>query len=224
MDVGVRGRGHLQALHLGSPDVREEDGNLGSFHAGETLHRRRTRVSARGRENENAPSAGGVLHENRQHRQRHILERARLAVEQLQNLQAVGIDERNRIGLRETREKPVNRRGADILRQIVEKTRHHIFFASAQIIQTGRSVQLPAGGGKHRHIQSAVGSKSLKHALGARRLEAFSCRYEFHFDASAISSSFNMATPACPSAFSATLLSANLNTKTALPPLWKAKA
>ena len=174
MHIGVGGRRHLQTLHLRSSDIREEYRNFGPFHSGETLHRRRAGITARCGEDKNASAAGGMLHEHGEHRKRHILERTGLAVKKFKDLETVRIDERNRIVLRETRQKPIDRGGPHLGGKIVKEFRHYILFTRTQIVKRATRLKPVLHRLKQRHVQSAVRSQSLKNTFRARRLEPFS--------------------------------------------------
>ena len=99
------GGGHLQALDARGAGVREEHRDLDAGDIGEAGHRRRAGVAGGGGEDEDAAALRGGGHEDGQHGEGHVLERARGAVEELEHLEAVGVDERRGVVRRELGEK-----------------------------------------------------------------------------------------------------------------------
>ena len=169
VDIRLARRRHLKALDARCARRRIEDLYFRTLDTGEPLHRGRTRVAARGRQHQDAPPARRVLHQNRQHRKRDILERPRPTVEEFKDMEAVLLDQRNRILRGETREQAVNRRLPNRLRQIVKQLAQHIGLTRRKRRQSRNVTRLNPG--HPRHVKSAIRRKTLKNALGTRRLE-----------------------------------------------------
>ena len=177
MDVLIRRRRHLEALDFRRARRRIEDDDFGAVDARKALHRGTSRVTARRGQDEDTLAIGRMLHEHRQHRERDILERTCLAVEELENLQSVLLDERNRIPLREPRTQPVRRRRSHLCWQIAEEGVHHQLLGFAQSRNLLKPLNLL---NLRRHVQPAIRRQPLKHSFGARRLKPFSRTDVFH--------------------------------------------
>ena len=175
--VRVGGRRHLEALDLRGTRRRIEDDDLRALDARKALHRGRARVARRRRQDEDALAVRRVLHEDRQHRERDVLERARPAMEELKDVEAVLLDKRNRIARRKTRAEPIDRRRAHIRRQVVEERAENEILGRAQGHGVFDSRDLAD---RRRHIQPAVRRQSLKDGLGACRRETLPCRNVLH--------------------------------------------
>ena len=132
MDVLVRRRRHLETLNLRGSRRRIEDDDLRALDAREALHRGTSRVATRRGENKDALSVRRMLHEHGQHRKRHILERTRPSMKELEDVKSVLFDKRNRIVLRETVAQPIRRGASHIRRQVVKERTHYRFFAIAK--------------------------------------------------------------------------------------------
>ena len=92
MDVWLAGRRHLETLDARSSRRGIEDDDLCAVNAGKALHRGRTSVAARRREDEDATAASGIAHEDGEHRKRDVLECASLAVEKFEHVKPVLLD------------------------------------------------------------------------------------------------------------------------------------
>ena len=121
VDVRLGRRGHLEALDARSSGRGVEHDDLGSVDSREALHSGRAGVAARRGEHQHAPSARGVAHEDREHRQGDVLERAGAAVEELEDVEGVLFNEGNRILRREAREEAVYRGPAHLLGEVAEE-------------------------------------------------------------------------------------------------------
>ena len=219
--VRIGGRRHLQSLNTRRARRRVEDNYFRPVHARETLHRRRTRVAARSRQYEHSPPAGRMAHEDREHRERDVLERARPAVEEFQYVQPVALDERNWILLGEAGAETVNGFAAHCLGKVVEERPEDQFLGLAQGIGPVNAANPADAGGK---IESAVGSEPPEDSFCARGLKPRPRRHVGHFAASSRSFSLSVIRPADASALAAFSPSSKRNTKTAFSPLWNAKA
>ena len=178
VDVLVRRGRHLETLHLRGSDVREETEHFRALDAREALHRRGAGVTRRRCEDEDALAARRVLHEHGKHRERDILEGARLTVEELEDLHAVRINERDRIVFGETRQETIGGGGTDLGWQVIEETRHHRLFGVAHRLDRREIDRRDAG--HRRHEQSAVRRKPLEHTFSARRLNTLTRRNKLH--------------------------------------------
>ena len=175
----LRGRGrHLKSLDARSAGVREEHGDFDSGNVGKARHGGGAGVTRRRREDEDALAARRVLHEHGKHRERDILEGARLTVEELEDLHAVRINERDRIVFGETRQETVGGGGTDLGRQVIEETRHPRLFGVAHRLDRREIDRRDAG--HRRHEQSAVRRKPLEHTFSARRLNTLTRRNKLH--------------------------------------------
>ena len=93
--VGGGRRGHLELLDARGARVREEHGDFYAGDVREARHRGGAGVARGGGEDQHALALRGGGHEDGQHGEGHVLERARRAVEELEDLEAVGVDERD---------------------------------------------------------------------------------------------------------------------------------
>ena len=121
MNVRFGRRGHLELLDAARTGRGIEDDDLGAVHAGEALHRGRTGIAARRGENQDAFAVRGMAHEDGKHGKRDVLERASLAEEELENVEPVLLDQRNRIAGREAAQEAVDRILADRFREVAEQ-------------------------------------------------------------------------------------------------------
>ena len=172
--VPVRRCRHLQALNLRGAGRGIEHDDLRAVHSGEALHRGTSRVAACRGEDEDALAVRRMLHEDRQHRQRHVLEGARLAVEELEDVEPVLLDERNRVVLRKALAQPVRRGASHLRRQIVKERLHHKFLSVTERRDRLQPTAVNGFRSQLRYVKPPVRRQPLKHRLGARRLKPFS--------------------------------------------------
>ncbi len=166
VDILISGCRHLKTLNLRRARRGIKDENLGSLHTRETLHRRRARVTRRCRQDENAPPARRMPHQDGQHRERDVLKRARPTVEEFEKMKAVLLDERNGVFRREAREEAVNGRGANRGGQVIKERTQDTLFGGAQRrhgLNTRKRRDL------RRDEEPAVGRKPLEDRLSTRR-------------------------------------------------------
>ena len=169
VDVGLGRRHHLEPLHPRSSLGRIEDRDLGAVHAGKALHRRGAGVAARRRQHQHAPPRGRVAHEDRQHRQGHVLERAGAPVEELEEMERALLDDRHRVGGGKAREEPLHGVVADALGHVAEELREHQLLRPAQRVGGADAGDLADADWQ---IQPAVAREPAEDGLDAGRLLA----------------------------------------------------